>query len=223
MTSFDPGQGWVKICGVRSIEDARLCFDAGADAVGINLWSESPRSVSLVQGARIAEAVRGIGAVVCVTVNASRAELKAIFEEVAPDFIQLHGEEEPGPTEEWRDRVFKAVGLGGALDAAVAREWPGPFVLVDARDEVARGGTGRAPPGELVSQVCAYRPTVLAGGLTPENVSLAIKRFRPTGVDTASGVETRPGVKDPDKVRRFVAGAREAFKELSRGGPVQNG
>lgn len=207
-------EGWVKICGIRTVSDAGLCFDAGADAIGINLWPGSPRSVSLGEGSRIAEAVRGRGTIVGVTVDASPEEVAAIFEAMAPDFIQLHGDEEPGPTEGVRERVYKAVGLGSAQDVTVAKGWPGPFVLVDARDEVARGGTGRAPPGSLAAEVCGHRPTVLAGGLNPENVGAAIRSLRPVGVDTASGVETAPGVKCPEKVRRFVAAAREAFRAL---------
>ncbi len=217
MRLTSPPTEWVKICGVRSVEDARMCFSQGADAIGINLWPTSPRSVSVDVAAHLMKELADLeGQVVCVTVDASGDDLKRIREQVGPDYIQLHGDESESWTAEHQPGVFKAVGLGTSEDAERAREWPGPFVLVDARDEVARGGTGVRPPEALAAAVCSARPTILAGGLTPENVFDAVLRFQPAGVDTASGVESSPGEKDPLKVAAFVRQAREAFAQVAR-------
>lgn len=209
-------KAWVKICGIRSVEDAKMCFDLGADAIGINLWPKSPRSITVNQAARLMQELGDVeGQIVCVTVNASADELRQIRDQVRPDYIQLHGDESEAWTTEHQPGAFKAVGLGSAEDAAAARAWPGPFVLVDARDEVARGGTGVRPPTALAAAVCGARPTILAGGLTPDNVYDAVLRFQPAGVDTASGVEASPGEKDPAKVEAFVRQAREAFGQVA--------
>jgi phosphoribosylanthranilate isomerase len=217
MLLASPPTDWIKICGIRSVDDARMCFDQGADAIGINLWPKSPRSLSVAAAAGLVQALGDVkGQIVCVTVDASGADLQRIRERVGPDYIQLHGDESEAWTTEHQPGAFKAVGLGSAADAAAARGWPGPFVLVDARDEVARGGTGVRPPETLAVAVCDARPTILAGGLTPENVYDAVIRFQPAGVDTASGVEVSPGEKDPAKVEAFVRQAREAFGQVAR-------
>jgi len=205
---------WVKVCGIQSVADAKRCFDAGVDAIGLNLWAQSSRSISIELAAEISQAVKGDGEIVLLTVNHSREDLERAVELVMPDWIQFHGDESQNETSAYGDKAFKAIGLGGMEDAETAKGWPGKLVLVDARDAYLRGGTGMSPPAELAKMVCAFRPTILAGGLNPDNVYDAILRFAPVGVDTASGVEASPAIKDFSKIERFVAQSKDAFKKL---------
>jgi len=205
---------WVKVCGIQNAADAKRCFELGVDAIGLNLWSKSPRCVGAEAAAEIASAVRGRGQVVVLSVNHPVNELTHAVELIQPDWLQFHGDETPAEMASFGEKAFKAIGLSSVTDVDAAKRWPGSVVLVDARDAVLRGGTGTSPPVELAKAVCSSRPTILAGGLTPENVHAAIMQLGPVGVDTASGVERGPGVKDFEKIERFVQAAKGAFKEL---------
>jgi phosphoribosylanthranilate isomerase len=202
---------WIKVCGVRTPEQAEMIAACGATAIGINFWKGIPRHVSVHDAVRIAAAVRGVVSIVAVIVNADPALLARIRDQVHPDYIQCHGDETDAQVSVLGLRAYKAVGLASQEDVQRAFSAPGPFVLIDAKDVLQRGGTGKAPLDDLVMQVCAARPTLLAGGLTPDNVASAIARFTPMGVDTASGVESAPGIKDPDKTRDFVRFSQNAF------------
>lgn len=204
--------GWVKICGITTARDIDLCAAAGADAVGLNLWSRSPRAVSLELAAQLAERARGLLEVVVVLVNPGAEWLQAVVERVQPTRLQFHGDEPPHTVAAWQPRAYKAVGLAGSCDVDSALAQPGHWVLVDARDITRRGGTGRQPPLRLAKAVAAQRPVVLAGGLTPDNVVDRIEQVGPVGVDSASGVEAAPGRKDAHAVREFVARARSAWR-----------
>jgi len=217
--------GWIKICGITSAADARMAIDAGADAIGVNCWEHSPRCIPSATLAEIANTVsQSTIKLVLVTVNAGEPALRALLIDFPESLLQLHGDETPELVTALGGRVFKAVGLGEQADAERAKQFPGQFVLCDARDDIKRGGTGEAPPDNLVRQVCAARSTVLAGGLFPDTVPAAIERYKPFGVDVASGVERRPNPrkpnalprKDPLAVRAFVTRARRAFSELAQ-------
>ena len=202
---------WIKVCGVTTDDDIELLVTHGATAVGLNLWQKSPRSVSESELLRLTDLARGRLQVVWVTVDLELEALKQLVERGRPDWVQLHGEQGPEYLEAFGDRAFYAVGLKEEQHAQTAMQAPGALVLVDARDEERKGGTGVLAPLNLARKVCEARPTVLAGGLTPENVSERIASCGPAGVDTASGVEVTPGKKDPEKVRQFCISARQAF------------
>ena len=206
-------RGWIKICGITSAEDALGAVDAGADAIGINLWPGSPRCVSMPRARGIADAVRGRAAVVAVTVDARVEALQEIAATLRPTWLQLHGDETAALVQAL-PAAFKAIGLASQADVERAQQMPGPWVLIDAHDVVLRGGTGRAASTELARRVCRARPTFVAGGLTEINVAQTIEALEPIGVDTASGVESAPGIKDMRRVRAFVAAARGAWQEL---------
>ncbi len=206
-----PIESWVKVCGITTPEDALLVADAGADALGINLWPQSPRGIGLEAARQIAAAVRGRLQIVAVTVDMTIEELRDVLTELQPDRLQLHGDEEDSRVAALQPHAFKAIGLEGESDVERARTVPGEIVLVDARDTVQRGGTGRAPPWELAARVCAARPTVLAGGLGVGNIGEAIRTCRPAGVDAASRLELEPGRKHKKALRAFVEEARAAF------------
>ena len=208
----------VKICGTTSTEDARLALDAGADWVGVIVnHSPSPRNVSL-QVARDIKRVVG-RRLVLLTVNQSLPDLRDLDALLAPEILQLHGDETArlvkGLTHS-RLRVWKAIhGDAASLlsHAPLYRDAGAEAILVDARDAGADGtvygGTGKVADWNAARSLVddGFR-VILAGGLTPENVARAVETVRPFGVDCVSGVESSKGVKDPEKVRAFVAQAR---------------
>ena len=212
---------FVKICGLTRLEDARAAHRAGADAVGINLWPGSRRFVP--PGAR--DWLRELPPALlrlAVMVDPSPAEAEAALREPWCDGIQLHGAETPEFCAVWRAagfRVWKAVRVRDEESLAESEVFPPDLPLVlDAFDPAAPGGTGRLAPWDLAARFVASHPerrVVLAGGLTPENVSAGVEVVRPWGVDVAGGVEqagTPSSRKNADRMRAFVAAARELEK-----------
>jgi phosphoribosylanthranilate isomerase len=203
---------WVKICGVTSVEDALACADAGADAIGLNLWPRSKRYRPLAEAARVAERVAGRLERIGVFVDPTVEEVEAAFAAGAIDAAQLHGDEPAGFCARFAGRYVKALRLAGAHSLDEMARYDCPRLLVDA-PFAGYGGGGLLVDEELaraaVARAGAVR-VILAGGLTADNVAGLIARVAPWGVDVASGVERAPGVKDHDAVARFVAAARGA-------------
>jgi phosphoribosylanthranilate isomerase len=213
----------IKICGITNVADAEAAVAAGADAIGLNFYAPSPRSVTRAAAADIAKVVGDRVCKVGVFVNAPVDEIIATSDELGLELIQLHGEEQPDVLRKFAPRpVMKAFRIGpyGLLplrawleDCTSISLFP-QSVLIDAFQPAKFGGTGVVADW---SKAAAYvrtpsvPPLVLAGGLTPENVAEAIHAVRPAAIDTASGVESAPGVKDAAKMRAFVAAARQAF------------
>ncbi len=209
----------VKICGTTSVEDARFALDAGADWVGVIVHHPpSPRNVSL-QTAREIKAVVG-RRLVLLTVGQSLPDLRDLSALLAPEILQLHGDETPklvAGLANSRLRVWKAIHGDGAQLLEQARQYRdagAEALVVDARDAGASGtvygGTGKVADWNAARQLVddGFR-VVLAGGLDPDNVARAVATVNPFGVDCVSGVESAKGVKDAEKVRAFVAAARE--------------
>lgn len=224
----------IKICGVTTPADAALAVDAGADAVGFNFVAGSPRAIgpTAARAARemLPEGVLAVG----VFAGLPAAEILAVADEVGLDAVQLHGHlEGDGPATDPPSRcqelaaapglkLIRAVRLGADglasarrwLDAAAAVGRPPDMVIVDAGVTPATtagllGGTGhRVDWAALAREPGLGIPVALAGGLTPENVADAIRATGVRSVDTASGVESAPGIKDPGLVRAFVAAAK---------------
>jgi phosphoribosylanthranilate isomerase len=200
----------IKICGVTSAEQARACVEAGADSVGVNFVASSVRRVDTATANAIVRAVGQSALVVAVVAGMSVAAMRALREATGVGCLQLHGDERAEDVAALLPHAYKAVRVATAADVAIARSMPGDYVLVDAKVEGALGGTGHALDWSLVTALSATRKLVLAGGLTPENVSRAVEIVRPWCVDVASGVESAPGIKDLAKVRAFVAAVRAA-------------
>lgn len=213
----------IKICGVTRVGDAVAAVDAGADAIGLNFYPPSPRSLDLETAATIAREVAARALVVGVFVNEAASRIGEIADAVGLAAIQLHGDE---PAELLGELpvglpVIRAARVGPpGFDAQLAKFRDAPRQpdawLVDAPMSPAGeyGGTGRrADWGAVAREQTKLAPTplVLAGGLTADNVAEAIHAVRPAGVDTASGVEASPGVKDAGRMRRFVAAAAAAL------------
>ena len=191
-----------------------MAASAGANAIGINFWPGSKRYVGDEVAARRVLAAIPHGVLrVGVFVNAAPVEVERARAELGLDRVQLHGDEMPAAFAAIpREALIRAVRVRDESSFADHAVWRAGLFLYDAFVE-GFGGGGVAAPWPLIARRAA-RPFLLAGGLTPENVAAAIAHARPDGVDVASGVERRPGVKDPAKVAAFVAAARLAAASL---------
>ncbi len=199
----------VKICGVTRAEDADAAIEAGADALGLNFVPSSPRFVDDETAGRIARRVRDRAELWGVFVDEDPRRIRQLARELPLSRVQLHGDEPPAQVSELADlSVVKGIRVRGAGDLAALNEYRPWAFLLDACAEDARGGTGRTFDWGVARGAATDAMLVLAGGLTPENVRRAVRAVRPDWVDTASGVETSPGVKDPELMRRFVQEAR---------------
>jgi phosphoribosylanthranilate isomerase len=201
----------VKICGVTTVEDALVCADAGADAIGLNFWRGSKRRIDLSRAAEIARVLPPSIMKVGVFVNAERAAIDRAIVAAGLDAVQLHGDEIPEDCRGFAVPVIKAIGVtrGGESPRVSAERFLVDYILLDADCGEKYGGTGLGFDWQRAAGVAPGR-LFLAGGLRPENVAAAIHVARPYGVDTASGVECAPGRKDPARVREFIDNAKHA-------------
>jgi phosphoribosylanthranilate isomerase len=197
-----------KICGTTSLADAELAADAGAWAIGVILWSGSPRRCDPGEALRISRALRRRVEVAGVFVNAPLDEVTGLADALGLGIVQLHGDEGPAFCAEVARRtgakVMKAAAVRSGADVAALEAFHTDLHLLDAHRPGLRGGTGETFDWELLRRRRTTVPLVLSGGLTPENVGDAIAATHPFAVDTASGTEAAPGVKDPGKVRAFA-------------------
>jgi phosphoribosylanthranilate isomerase len=199
----------VKICGITRVDDAREAFAAGAAAIGLNFYPGSPRFVGVATARDSVAALPPSVCAVGVFVNAGRARVAEIAAAVGLRALQFHGEESPADCAGWTLKVIKAVRVGDPGSVAEAAAYPVDFILLDAYVEGHVGGTGHRFAWDLAAG-CDRSRLILAGGLTPENVAGAVRTVRPLAVDVASGVERAPGIKDAERMRRFIANAQTA-------------
>jgi phosphoribosylanthranilate isomerase len=207
----------VKICGIRTADVMRAALDAGADDVGLVLFPPSPRNITLSDAAHLADQARGRARIVALTVDADDTLFAAIAETVRPGLLQLHGNESPRRVSDIRQRygipVMKAIKVATAEDAAAALAFAevADLVLFDARPPKGAdrpGGHGAVFDWRALDGVKEKVRYMLSGGLTPENVADAIRATGAGAIDVSSGVESAPGVKDPARIRAFIAAAR---------------
>ncbi|MBN9280190.1 MAG: phosphoribosylanthranilate isomerase [Hyphomicrobium sp.] len=209
----------VKICGIKTPEALQAALAARADLVGFVFYPPSPRSLAPEVAAELVELARGQATIVALIVDADDAQIERIVQTVNPDMLQLHGSETPERvieiTRRWGKSVIKAIKVETAADAAQALAYVGiaRLVLFDAKAPkdlagALPGGNGLAFDWHLLDGVKDRVPYMLSGGLTPENVGAAITATGATIVDVSSGVETAPGIKSPDLIRRFIDAAR---------------
>jgi phosphoribosylanthranilate isomerase len=200
----------VKICGVTSPEDARACVDAGADAIGLNFVPSSPRRLSVERAREIMAVIPAQVISVGVFVDLPADEIASLKASVGFRCVQLHGDEPPSALQRWLPHAYKALRVRGPEVIALAASYPGEHLLLDAFVPGAPGGTGATFDWRIAAELARTRHVTLAGGLTPDNVADAVAAVQPFCVDVASGVESSPGKKDHDKLRRFVARAKAA-------------
>ena len=209
----------VKICGLSTPETLEAALAAGADMLGFVFFPPSPRHLSLETARALAARVAGRARKVALTVDAEDAALDAIMAALDPDLTQLHGSESPARVAAIGARfarpTIKAIGISTADDLDAVRAYAGVAdrVLLDARpprDATRPGGNARAFDWSLLAGARLPDGWILSGGLDPDNVRRAIETTGAPAVDVSSGVETAPGVKSPELIRRFVAAARAA-------------
>lgn len=213
----------VKICGLKSEAALEAALDGGADYVGFVFYAPSPRSLSPLQAGRLATLARGRAQIVTLVVDPDDTQLEEVVRAVNPDMLQLHGKEQPDRVASIKAKyglpVMKAISVETRADADRAFGYQGAadLFLFDAKPP--RGVTGALPGGNGISfdwhaleGVRGHLRFLLSGGLNPRNVAEAIRLTSPEGVDVSSGVEVRPGEKDPALIREFLRAARGAIE-----------
>ena len=222
----------IKICGLRTPEALDAALAAGADLVGFVFFPASPRHVSFELAHALARRARGRAQKVALSVDAGDEELAASIEALGPDLLQLHGKEPPDRVAAVRKRfglpVMKALPIAEWADLALIRLYDkvADHLIFDARatGEATRpGGLGRSFDWRLLDALAVKVPFMLSGGLHAGNVAEALRITASPGVDVSSGVERTPGEKDADKIRAFIAAAREAAGALAARHKVMSG
>ena len=209
----------IKICGLRTPETLSAASHAGADWVAFNFFPASPRFVSLDEARLLGAQVKHPTKKVALVVNADDAAIADIISGLKPDFLQLHGTETPERVAAVRATfglpVIKAIGIGDADDLVAMRRFESvaDWLLMDAKPPkgaVLPGGNGVRFDWKLLAGLDLAKPFMVSGGLDPSNVAEALLVSGAQGVDVSSGVESAPGVKDPDRIKAFIEAAREA-------------
>ena len=208
---------WIKICGISTIEAAACCVEAGADAVGF-VFAESRRKVSVEQAAEIIRVLPPEVNKVGVFVNKSYSDVAAIDAALGLDLLQFHGDESPQYCNRFPGRAFKSFRIANTADLEDVKKYRGSVkaCLLDSFKTGQTGGTGKAWDWAMLSNMVSQELTgfnlIVAGGLTAQNVKVALQHFSPYGVDISSGVE-RAGQKDCDLIREFIKTVRRCENE----------
>lgn len=199
----------IKICGITREEDALVAAEAGADAIGLVFYAPSSRAVSIERARAILRVLPPFVSSVGLFVNAGRDEVNRILERVPLDLLQFHGDEEPEACRGFSRPYIKALRVrpDEPLLSRIRLYGDAVGMLLDAYMPGIPGGTGRTFDWSLIPHDPGS-PLILAGGLTPENVALAVRSARPYAVDVSGGVESAPGIKDANKVVSFICSAR---------------
>jgi len=203
-----PRRTVVKVCGLTRGEDAAWALACGADWLGFIVGAESPRRIEPERAAEIVDALEG-GMPVAVMEDVSPGEALELARRAHARRVQLHGVSPAGWPDDFPLPCAFVVGVtaAGALvgDEPAARH----LLMLDTAQAGRTGGSGRAFPWDAARPIAARRDVLLAGGLDPDNVAGAVRALRPFGVDASSGLESSPGLKDRERVRRFVEAVRQ--------------
>ena len=200
----------IKICGLKSVQDALLVSQCGADSIGLNFHRQSPRFVDLDIAAKIRQQVPAFVTVTALFMDETEDYISQVIEQVKPDCLQFHGNETAESCESWLMPYIKAIPMGSVSDANVYAQ---PFTaaqgfLLDSNVTGRQGGSGDTFDWSKIPSTFQF-PLILAGGLTPQNVAEAVSQVHPWAVDVSSGVEKQKAVKDPDLIRQFC---KEVFR-----------
>ena len=201
----------VKICGITRPEDALAAARAGAHAIGLVLYAKSPRYVTPGRAAEIIRVLPPFVTTVALFVDAQAEEVRSTLVEAPVGLLQFHGGETPEFCRQFKRSYVKAVRMKPGVDLLqYARNYhDAKALLLDNYVEGLHGGSGVAFDWSLIPRGLPL-PVILSGGLTPENVTDAVRRVRPSAVDVSSGVESVKGVKDAAKIAAFIKGVRNA-------------
>jgi phosphoribosylanthranilate isomerase len=208
----------VKICGITNWADAKAALDAGADALGFNFYSPSPRFIAPAEALRIVRRMPKRTSAVGVFVDEPVDRVLSIARVAELDMVQLHGKESPRTVRALASHflVIKAFQVRNDFrPARLARYREAAAYLLDGFRPRLRGGTGRTFDWSVARRAKRYGPIVLAGGITPENVARAIAEAAPFAVDVSSGVEARPGKKDPARIRALMRAVEIAGRRVA--------
>ncbi len=199
----------VKICGITRPEDALAAARAGAHAIGLVFYAKSPRYVTPARAAEIIRVLPPFVTTVGLFVDATAEEVRAALAEAPVGLLQFHGDETPEFCRQFKRPYIKAVRVKPGVDLLqYARDYhDAKALLLDAYVEGLHGGSGAAFDWSLIPRGLPL-PVILSGGLTPENVTEAVRRVRPSAVDVSSGVESAKGIKDAQKIAAFIKGVR---------------
>ncbi len=205
-----PGRTRIKICGLKSIQDALLVSHCGADSIGLVFHNRSPRFVELDLAEKIRQQIPAFVTVTALFMDDDAEFISQVISQVKPDCLQFHGKELAGFCENWSLPYIKAIPMGSVSDAnAYAQSYQAAQgFLLDSNVAGRQGGSGDTFDWSKIPSTFQY-PLILAGGLTPQNVAEAVSQVHPWAVDVSSGVERTKAVKDADLIRQFC---KEVFR-----------
>jgi phosphoribosylanthranilate isomerase len=198
----------VKICGITSTSDAQTVCENGADAIGLVFYEKSPRNVSITNAAEICRCLPPFVSSVGLFLDASKEFVESVLADVALDLLQFHGSETVEYCDFFDRPYIKAIGMQGLRNEAAFAEIADQYTnakgfLVDSHAAGKAGGTGKTFDWKNVPQNYK-KPIILAGGLNPENIADAMQQLDVYGIDLSSGVESQPGIKDPQKIKQLM-------------------
>lgn len=195
----------IKICGITRPEDAVAAVEAGADAIGLVFFDNSPRHVQVEQAGDIVSGLPPFVTVVGLFVDANASFIREVVKQTRIDLLQFHGAEDPQQCASFNRPYIKAIAMRDGVDlhAEVKRYGSAVGLLLDNYTPGLAGGSGKAFAWQRIPSDLE-KPVILAGGLTPGNVAAAIRQAQPYAVDVSSGVESLPGIKDRDRINAFV-------------------
>ncbi len=202
----------VKICGITNLDDAIAAIDFGADALGFVFYPKSPRCLSYNNAANIISKLPSFILTVGVFVDEAPEKIKKIVNIARIDVVQLHGEESPEMCDIINRRIIKAFRVKSleSLDPLIHYKNKVSAFLLDTYTPNIFGGTGQIFNWDIAIDAKQFGRIILAGGLTPDNITSAVRRVRPYAVDVSSGIESEKGKKDHKKMKLFIQKAKEA-------------
>ncbi len=203
-----------KVCGITRLQDAQAAVELGVDAVGFNFVPGSPREISVERAREISGALPPFVTRVGVFADARPPSMEAKARLIGLDWLQLHGDDEPEVCAGLTLRWYKVLRVGPDFAPEDVARYTSRTVLLDAYSPEVRGGTGRSFDWSIARRAGAYVRVIVAGGLSEENIEQAVRTARPFGVDVNSGVESRPGIKDPGRLERFLRRLRAVEGEI---------
>ncbi len=198
----------IKICGITNTEDALLAADLGADAIGFIFYRKSKRYIEPQRAHEIISKLPPFITTVGVFVNQGLDEIRSIKDEAEFDLLQLHGDESPDFCKRFGRGVIKTIRVREDINPEEIESYPVRTVLFDTYSTKGYGGTGKSFSWEILRGLNSSKRIILSGGLSPENVSRAIRIVNPYGVDVSSGVEDYPGKKNPERLKKFIEAVR---------------
>ena len=201
----------VKICGIMSLEDAKIAISAGADAIGLVFYENSPRYVTISRAKQIIDYISPFVNCVGLFVDANEAYIREVLSKVAIATLQFHGQEPEHACTLYNRPYIKAIRMNEDIDLSeqLKKYSSASAILLDTYVKDIPGGTGISFDWSIIPKDLT-KPIILAGGLDENNVKSAISQLHPYAVDVSGGVESKKGIKDPDKIKHFICEAMNA-------------